>query len=108
MLPLTRLEEPASKAVGASKSDVRILVMSLPGVDGTTLELITGTGLDGAKQMLTFYVRDVDEAANRVVEAGGAYRGQLSEFAGPSGDSFRFVFMTDPRGNVIDLFTRAR
>jgi predicted enzyme related to lactoylglutathione lyase len=55
---------------------------------------------------LTFLVDDVDQAASQVVEAGGSFRGEIVEFTGPSGPKFRFVFMNDPEGNVIDLFTK--
>lgn len=105
-LPLTTLEQPAPRGVGNQDGDVAILVMSLPGSEGgPTLELISGSGLDGARGMLTFHVDDVDAATQRVVDAGGDFAGRVTEFMGPSGRLARFVFMTDPEGNVIDLFT---
>ena len=57
--------------------------------------------------MLTFYVDDVASAAQRVVAAGGRHLGEIIEFEGPNGGEFRFVFMTDPDGNVVDLFQSA-
>jgi predicted enzyme related to lactoylglutathione lyase len=108
-LSLTRLEEPAGRGAGATDGDVWILVMKVPGDEGgPTLELISGTGIDSGGGMLTFYVDDVGAVAERVVVAGGAFRGDITDFVGPSGATFRFVFMTDPEGNVIDLFSRAR
>lgn len=108
VLPLTNLDERAGRGVGAGDSDVRILVMAMPGAeDGPTLELITGTGLEVGSGILTFYVEDVKAASDRVVAAGGAFMGEMTRFSGPTGGSFQFVFMTDPEGNVIDLFTQA-
>jgi predicted enzyme related to lactoylglutathione lyase len=108
LVPLTTLEDPAPRGVGRSAANIQILVMSLPGVEGgPTLELITNTNPKAAGGMLTFHVDDVEATAQRVLQAGGNYRGEITEFVGPSGSPFRFVFMTDPEGNVIDLFSHA-
>jgi predicted enzyme related to lactoylglutathione lyase len=48
----------------------------------------------------------VRAAADRVKAAGGEFRGKITRFVGPSGNLAEFVFMTDPEGNIIDLFTR--
>lgn len=104
VLPSTTLPGPASRAVGTDEP-VDILVLKLPGTDQTTLELISA-GADGGKGMLTFYVDDVEVVARSVVDAGGAYHGDVAEFEGPGGARFRSVFMCDPEGNVVDLFTK--
>ena len=102
---LTALGDGARNGVGASEGEIQILVLGLPGIEeGPDLELITGTGRDPGSAMLTFYVEDVASAADRVIGAGGAFRGEITEFEAPNGATFRFVFMTDPEGNVIDLF----
>lgn len=105
-LPLTKLGDPAWSAVGAPSDEVSIIVLELPHVEGIALELIAGSGVDSGGGLLAFEVEDVDEAAARVISAGGAYRGVPGEFLAPSGNNVRFVFMTDPEGNVIDLYSR--
>lgn len=105
-LALTKLGDPAWSAAGAPNDEVSIIVLELPGAGGITLELIEGSGLDGGGGLLAFEVGDVDMAAARVISAGGAYRGVPGEFLAPSGNKIRFVFMTDPEGNVIDLYSR--
>lgn len=107
LAPLTTLDPVASRGVGVPESPVGILVLSLPeSADGPTLELITtGDGRKG-EGMLTFYVADVDAAAQKVVEAGGSFQGEIVELVGPSGNTSRFVFMEDPEGNTVDLMTR--
>lgn len=105
LLPLTNLAPGTWRGIGPDETAVSILVMSLPGrEDGPTLELITGTGVEGAGGMLTFNVDDVAAAAERVIAAGGSFRGEPTDLTGPGGHVSRFVFMEDPDGNVIDLF----
>ena len=105
VLPLTALPEEASVGVGEPDSEVRILVLELPGdPGGPTLELITAGSGTGRQGMLTFLVDDVEGSAEAVVAAGGSYQGEVAEFVGPSGRRSKFVFMKDPEGNVVDLF----
>lgn len=105
--PLTKLESPAWRGVGASDSLISILIMSLPGEANMSLELITGTGLGTGSGILTFYVDDLEAAVEKVIAAGGSHRGEVVEFMAAIGSPFRFVFMMDPEGNVVDLFTAA-
>ncbi len=42
----------------------------------------------------------------RVGGAGGNKLGDLVEWEAPAGESARFVYMQDPEGNVIDLWSR--
>lgn len=106
VLPLTVLDAAASRGAGVPGSEVGILVLSLPGSEGdTTLELIS-TGEDrSGDAMLTFLVEDVEAAAQRIVDAGGSFKGEIVEFTAPSGRIAQFVFMNDPEGNVVDLWS---
>ncbi len=98
------LDQAAASGAGTNE-EITITILSFPGaVEGPNLELITGTGLESGGGVLTFYVDDVAEAAECVAAAGGSYRGEITEFVAPNGGTFRFVFMTDPEGNVVDLF----
>ena len=108
LLPLTTLPDQTGLAVGAGDQRVEILVLALPGEAVTaTLELIRIGGLETeGNAMLTFYVEDVAASAEKVVEAGGSWAGEIVDIEGPSGNTSRFVFVKDPEGNVIDLMTR--
>lgn len=55
---------------------------------------------------LAFQVDDVGQAAQRVVDGGGSYLGEIVTWRAPSGNPACFVFMRDPEGNVIDLWAR--
>jgi len=41
-----------------------------------------------------------------VMAAGGASIGDVVEWEAPSGAVARFVYMRDPEGNIIDLWSR--
>lgn len=107
LVPPTQIPEPVSLGAGSAGETVQIAVLGLPGFeDGPTLELIRiGDHGEVGQGLLTFYVDDVHEAAERVVGAGGAYKGEIVDIGGPGGRTSRFVFMTDPEGNVVDLVT---
>ena len=105
VMPLSSLGEDAGAGAGVRGSEVQILVLGLPGVDsGPNLEMISGTDLPSGGGILTFYVDDVEDAAERVVAHGGSFKGEVTDFTAPAGRRFRYVFMSDPEGNVIDLF----
>lgn len=112
VLPLSVLSPEASKGVGLPDAEVSILVLGLPGnEDAPTLELISISGLSSewghrpGQGQLAFRVDDVHEAAQKVVTAGGSFKGEIVDFTGPSGRESRFVFMADPEGNIVDLWT---
>ncbi|MGB7859267.1 MAG: VOC family protein [Acidimicrobiia bacterium] len=112
VLPLSVLNPEASRGVGIPDAEVSILVLELSdNEDAPTLELISISGASSGwdhrpgQGQLAFRVDDVHQAAQRVVTAGGSFQGEIVDFTGPSGRESRFVFMADPEGNIVDLWT---
>lgn len=113
--PLTTVDdEVVSRGIGAPGHVVELTLLTLPGrTDETTprLELYRFLGgwperwrhLPGTGQ-LAFFVEDVDAAARRVLAAGGSMLGEIVDWVLPQGNA-RFAYLTDPEGNIIDLWT---
>ena len=55
---------------------------------------------------IAFEVDDLETGIGRVIAAGGSQLGEVVEWTAPSGAVARFVYLTDPEGNIIDLFVR--
>jgi glyoxylase I family protein len=55
---------------------------------------------------LAFQVDDLEAAIGKVVAAGGSQLGEVVEWQGPSGATARFVYLRDPEGNIVDLYSR--
>lgn len=111
--PIRDVEDAAvSKAIGVDGL-LRLAQLSLPGQEegGVLLEIYT---IDGESDdwtyrpgqgQICFVVDDVHSAAERVVGAGGSTLGEISDWVTPAG-TFRFVFLRDPEGNIIDVVCR--
>lgn len=107
-------DEVLARGVGAPGTHLRMAWLSLPGTSegGTLLELYQLVGWHGdwpyrpGQGHLAFEVDDVPTAVDRVVSAGGSSLGEIVDWKAPSGNLARFVFMRDPEGNVVDLWSR--
>jgi len=107
-------DEQLGRAVGAPGKRIRLGFLSLPGrEEGPILELYEFPDSDEphwpfqpGQGHLAFEVDDVQEAADRVIEEGGSYLGEIASWRAPSGNLSTFVFMRDPEGNLVDLWAR--
>ena len=107
-------DEQLGRAVGAPGKRIRLGFLRLPGRgEGPILELYEFPDSDEpewpfqpGQGHLAFEVDDVGRSATRVVQEGGSYVGEISTWRAPSGNLSTFVFMRDPEGNVVDLWTR--
>ena len=104
-----------ARGVGVPGGTVTLCTLRLPGRGGRgpVLELYSVDGdrpegwdyLPGNGQ-LAFHVDDLESAIGRVLAAGGSQLGEVVEWQGPSGATARFVYLRDPEGNIIDLYSR--
>jgi len=117
VVPLLHMEDDAvARALGVPDADVALTVLRLPGRGGhgPVLELYSVEGdipgdwhLQPGQGQLAFEVEDLESAMGRVGGAGASKLGDLVEWESPSGTAARFVYMRDPEGNVIDLWSKA-
>lgn len=101
------------RGMGVPGSRVEGSHVRLPGHgdDGPTIELYSFAPADSRPPPgirpglghLAFAVDDVHAALARVVEAGGAAIGEVVEAERPGGARLRFVYASDPEGNVLEL-----
>lgn len=115
VVPALTTEEVVSRGVGVPDATVTLSTLRLPGRGdrGPVLELYS---VDGAvpdewnyhpgSGQLALGVDDLELAIGGVIAAGGNQLGEVVEWEGPSGASARFVYMRDPEGNIIDLYSR--
>lgn len=117
VVPLQDLEDDAvARAAGVPDADVKLTVLRLPGrgEHGPVLELYSVSGgrpedwhYQPGQGQLAFEVDDLEKAMGRVGGAGGNKLGDLVEWEAPEGATARFVYMRDPEGNIIDLWSKA-
>ncbi|MGH8946410.1 MAG: VOC family protein [Acidimicrobiia bacterium] len=104
------------RGLGAKASAIRIAWLGMPGHDpeGPRLELYqlpdeaeaARWGYLPGQGQLSFQVDDVETAAEGVVVAGGSFLGETVDWKTPSGKTARFVYLRDPEGNIVDLWSR--
>jgi catechol 2,3-dioxygenase-like lactoylglutathione lyase family enzyme len=106
-----------SRAAGVPDATIALSILRLPGRGdhGPVLELysVSGPRPDGwsyrsGSGQIAFEVDDLETGIGRVIAAGGSQLGEVVEWTAPSGAVARFVYLTDPEGNIIDLFVRVR
>ena len=117
VVPLQDIDDDAvPRAVGVPDADVKLTVLRLPGrgEHGPVLELYSVSGerpkdwhYQPGQGQLAFEVEDLETAMGRVGGAGGNKLGDVVEWQAPSGATARFVYMRDPEGNIIDLWSKA-
>lgn len=116
VVPPQDVDDAMSRAVGVPDAVVKLTVLRLPGrgEHGPVLELYSVNGdrppdwhYQPGQGQLAFEVEDLEQAMGRVGGAGGQKLGDLVEWESPSGARARFVYMQDPEGNIIDLWSKA-
>ena len=115
VVPALMTDERVARAVGVPGATVTLSTLRLPGRGdrGPILELYSVDGVvpddwdyrPGSGQ-IALEVDDLEVAIGRVIAAGGNRLGEVVEWEGPSGATARFVYLRDPEGNIIDLYTR--
>jgi glyoxylase I family protein len=115
VVPPLVTENVVSRGVGVPDATVTLSTLRLPGRGdrGPVLELysVEGEVPDGwnfrpGNGQLAFQVDDLEAAIGKVVGAGGSQLGEVVEWQGPSGATARFVYLRDPEGNIVDLYSR--
>lgn len=117
VVPLQEIDDEAvPKAIGTPEAKVSLTVLRLPGRGdhGPVLELYSVSGprsdnwhYQPGQGQIAFGVDDLEASIAAVEEAGGSRLGEASEWEAPSGSRARFLHVTDPEGNIIDLWERA-
>lgn len=117
VVPLQEPEDDAlARATGVPNAEIRLTVLRLPGrgEHGPVLELYSVNGerppdwhYQPGQGQLAFEVEDIEAAMGKVGGAGGRKLGDVVEWEAPSGATARFVYMQDPEGNIIDLWSKA-
>jgi glyoxylase I family protein len=115
VVPALVTDEAVARGVGVPDATITLSTLRLPGRGdrGPVLELYSVEGVapdewdyrPGSGQ-IALEVDDLELAIGRVIAAGGGRLGEVVEWEGPSGATARFVYMRDPEGNIIDLYTR--
>lgn len=115
VVPKTTTDAAVARAVGVPGAQVELLILRLPGRGdhGPVLELYSvegeipeGWGYQPGQGQLAFEVEDLDAAIGKVIAAGGSKLGDVVEWEAPSGSTARFIYLRDPEGNIIDLYSR--
>lgn len=115
VIPPLVTEDVVSRGVGVPGATVTLSALRLPGRGdrGPVLELYSVDGVVSddwdfrpGNGQLAFQVDDLDAAIDKVLAAGGTQLGEVVEWQGPSGATARFVYLRDPEGNIVDLYSR--
>lgn len=116
--PMTQVldlfDDSLRRGLGLAAGGVRMIWLKLPGdASGPALELYQIE--DGATEEweylpgqghLSFLVDDVEVATEKVLASGGTLLGEMTDWVTPSGNTARFVYLRDPEGNIVDLWSR--
>ena len=115
VVPVMATDSAVARGVGVPGATVTLTALRLPGRGdrGPILELYSVEGevpdswdyVPGHGQ-LAFEVEDLETSIGRVIAEGGSNLGEVVEWQAPSGTVARFVYMRDPEGNIIDLYSR--
>jgi catechol 2,3-dioxygenase-like lactoylglutathione lyase family enzyme len=115
VVPPQEVDPVVSRAVGVPEATVSLTILRLPGRGsrGPVLELYTVDGPtpetwhhQPGQGQIAFEVEDLEPAIGKFVAAGGSKLGEVVEWEAPSGSSARFIYLNDPEGNIVDLFSR--
>lgn len=115
VVPPLSTDSVVARGAGVPDGTVILCALRLPGRGdrGPILELysVEGDTPDGwnyrpGSGQLAFEVDDLETAIGKVVAAGGSMLGEVVEWQGPSGTTARFIYLRDPEGNIVDLYSR--
>lgn len=117
LTPVMELSDHAlTRGLGAPGAVVRVVWLGMPGYEegGPALELYRVVGGTGEPEwayrpgqgQLSFQVDDVESTMEEVIAAGGSLLGEMADWETPSGNRARFVYLRDPEGNIVDLWSR--
>lgn len=115
VVPAMATDEVVARGAGVPDATVTLAALRLPGRGdrGPVLELysIDGEVPEGwdyrpGNGQLAFEVDDFEAAIGKVISTGGSALGEVVEWEAPSGSVARFVYLSDPEGNIIDLWSR--
>jgi predicted enzyme related to lactoylglutathione lyase len=116
VVPLQDLDDDTvPRAAGVPDADIKLTVLRLPGrgEHGPVIELYSVSGerpgnwhYQPGQGQLAFEVDDLEKAMGRVGGSGGNKLGDLVEWEAPKGATARFVYMQDPEGNIIYLWSK--
>ncbi len=115
VVPPLSTDSVVARGVGVPNGTVTLCALRLPGRGdrGPILELYSVEGdtpeewaYQPGSGQLAFEVDELEAAIGKVVAAGGSNLGEVVEWQGPSGTTARFVYLRDPEGNIVDLYSR--
>ncbi len=101
------------KAVNLKDARITGVHLRLPGYEnGPTLEVFQYSQEEVAEKTnpntpglghLAFSVADVEEIAEKIIEMGGTWVGELTTVEIPKVGTLVFAYMRDPEGNIIEI-----
>lgn len=103
--------EAISKCNGVPDAEIYAAWLSLPGVDGTFLEIFQYKNTHDRPTPLvnqpgyghiSFEVEDIQATYDAAINAGGAPLGEVKNFGTEEAPLF-YVYVRDPEGNVVEL-----
>ena len=116
VVPLQDLDDDAvARAAGVPAAAVKLTVLRLPGrgEHGPVVEIYSVDGdrpsewhYQPGQGQIGFEVDDLEKAMGKVGGAGGNKLGDLVEWEAPAGATAQFVYMQDPEGNVIYMWSK--
>lgn len=115
VVPPLATDNIVARGAGVPEATVTLAALRLPGrgKHGPVLELYSVEGevpeewdYRPGNGQLAFEVDDLEAAIGKVISAGGSSLGEVVEWEAPSGSVARFIYLSDPEGNIIDLWIR--
>jgi len=103
--------ELMSQCNSVPNAEIYAAWLSLPGVDGTFLEIFQYKNTHDCPTPpvnqpgyghISFEVEDIRAAYDAIIEAGGVSLGEIRNFGTEEAPSF-YVYARDPEGNVVEL-----
>lgn len=101
------------RAVNLKDAHITGVHLQLPGyMDGPTLEVFQYSYEEVAEKSypntpglghLAFSVEDVEETAEKIIDMGGSWVGELTTVEIPKVGTLVFAYMRDPEGNIIEI-----
>ncbi|MBK5566224.1 VOC family protein [Ensifer sp. SSB1] len=103
--------EKVSRGNGLSNSEIRTIWLRFSGLEHPFLEIHEHTVTHHRDQPrvnepgfghLSFQMEDIRDALSKIIQAGGAQIGQITDFGTPD-RPYLIAYARDPEGNVLEL-----